>query len=399
MNTLAERAVSAVSSRMGRRGFLGRSAVVGSALAVAPAEFVLRPTSAYAAVCGCSGQSCACGSQCCDGYTEFCCTIYGTNACPPDTVAGGWWKVDGSGYCYGQARYYIDCHRRCGSCGCGSSGLCSGACANTSCGCANGSCGNRKSGCTQFRYGNCNNGIRCLGPIVCRLVTFSKPWEVEPSCISGAVRVDNNTRNHNRPCIQSGNENPLAGDWGGDAREGLGFYFRTGDGAWRLRGVATSGSSTISFPYGSGDDDVPVVGDWNGNGVDGIGVYRNATGQWLLRDTASGGSPTRVISYGSRRGDVPVVGDWNGSGRDGIGVYRNDLGQWLLRDTPTSGQPSRIFNFGSRPGDVPVVGDWDGDGVDGIGIYRPSQGRWYLRNSVHDQTNTIVDYGPVWYTG
>ena len=92
-----DRAVGAFSRTLDRRSVLRRSTMAATAMVVAPADFILRPTTAYAAVCGCSGQSCPCGSQCCDGYTEFCCTLTGQNGCPPGSVAAGWWKVDGSG--------------------------------------------------------------------------------------------------------------------------------------------------------------------------------------------------------------------------------------------------------------------------------------------------------------
>jgi hypothetical protein len=184
-----------------RRRVLQRAAVAGAALTVAPATFALRPGTAYAAICGCSGQSCDCGSSCCDGYTEFCCTVSGVNRCPSGTLLGGWWKVDGSDFCGGGPRYYLDCNAQCGSCGCGANGICSGSCSGTPCGCANGSCGNRKSGCTGFRYGQCHQEVACLGPIVCRVVTCSAPWELDGTC-GTASRTDNATRNHNRPCLQ-----------------------------------------------------------------------------------------------------------------------------------------------------------------------------------------------------
>ena len=197
---LAERASDALGRHVGRRGFLAGSAVVGSALVSAPVQFALRPGTAHAAVCSCSGSTCACGSLCCDGYTEFCCTISGQNSCPPGTLTGGWWKVDGSSYCGGSARYYVDCNARCGTCGCGSSGICSGGCSGTRCGCGRGSCSNRKAGCTGFRYGQCHQNVACLGPIVCRVVTCVPPWQTDSTC-GTAVRVDNATRYHHRPCL------------------------------------------------------------------------------------------------------------------------------------------------------------------------------------------------------
>ncbi len=199
MTSLAERVVGVASRRLDRRGFLGRSAVIGSALVVAPAELALRPTSAYAAVCRCRGSDCGCGSLCCDGYTEFCCTSTGANACPDGTITGGWWKVDGSAYCGGSARYYLDCNSQCGPCGCGPNGVCSGACSGTPCGCDGGRCDRRKSGCTQFRYGQCHQETPCIGPIVCRVVTCTPPWLFDPACGTSS-RTDERTRNHHRPC-------------------------------------------------------------------------------------------------------------------------------------------------------------------------------------------------------
>ncbi len=224
---LAEATSRFLSRRSPRRGFLSKTAVVGSALAVAPRDFITKPVTAYAQVCSCSGSRCDCGSQCCDGYTEFCCTIYGTNGCPPGSLYGGWWRVSQSSFCGGNNRYYLDCHNTCGGCGCGASGICSGACNGTRCGCALGSCGNRKAGCTHFRYGQCNRHVDCLGPIVCRVVTCTPPWQLEPNC-SRSVRTDEATRNHNRSCLHQRGAPP----------EGALERTRARDGSIRVQGWA-----------------------------------------------------------------------------------------------------------------------------------------------------------------
>ncbi len=190
-----------VAERFGRRGFFARSAVVGSALAANPVAYALKPTTAYAAICNCNGSNCDCGALCCDGYTEFCCTLTGKNTCPPGTLMGGWWKADGTAFC-GGPRYYMDCNAPCNGCGCGGNGICSGSCSGTGCGCAQGNCGNRKAGCTQFRYGQCNQDVPCIGPIVCRVVTCVPPWAIEPSCTT-TLRVDQNTAGHDRACLHS----------------------------------------------------------------------------------------------------------------------------------------------------------------------------------------------------
>jgi hypothetical protein len=197
---LVDRLATALPARIGRRGFLARSAVVGSALAAAPAAYLLEPGSAYAAVCNCRGTSCDCGAACCDGYTEFCCTITGQNRCPAGTIVAGWWKADTAPQFCGGPRYYVDCNAPCDGCGCGSSGLCGGGCSGTGCGCAGGDCDNRAAGCNLFRYGQCNQGIACLGPIVCRVVTCVPPWAIEPTCTT-VTRVDEYTAGHDRPCL------------------------------------------------------------------------------------------------------------------------------------------------------------------------------------------------------
>ena len=78
---LAERASEVLASRVSRRSFVVRMAIAGSALAVGPLRYLLRPGTAYAVVCGQCG-----GGPCCDGYTEFCCVLNGTNACPPGII-------------------------------------------------------------------------------------------------------------------------------------------------------------------------------------------------------------------------------------------------------------------------------------------------------------------------
>ncbi|QGG96667.1 S-layer homology domain-containing protein [Actinomarinicola tropica] len=202
--------------RPGRRSFLGRAAMVGSAMAVAPVDFMTRPVDAQDVVLAsnavCRSYGCGGGQLCCDGYTEFCCSLTGSNRCPPGSVTGGWWKVDSSTYCSAggdiRPRYYLDCHKTCGGCAC-AGGTCSGDCNGTPCGCGrrpDGSslgCGYRKAGCTRFRYGQCNQHIGCVGPIVCRVVTCLTPWQLDPNC-TRATLTDNNTRWHDAPCLHAG---------------------------------------------------------------------------------------------------------------------------------------------------------------------------------------------------
>jgi hypothetical protein len=192
--TLVEKASGWLERRTSRRTFLQRVAVVGSAMSVSGLDYVLRPGTAYASVCG-SGSTCA------SGWTALCCTIHhGVNQCPPGSFAGGWWKADGAGLCGGSARYYIDCHPRC-QCGCGGGQrFCSQRCWGCRPHCAHeGTCDERRVCHNVFRYGQCNQHIGCSGPVWCRVISCSPPWQWTNCSPSSAT--DNNTRTHNAPCL------------------------------------------------------------------------------------------------------------------------------------------------------------------------------------------------------
>lgn len=379
---LIDSAGSAIASRSSRRGFLTKSTLVGTALAAAPATYVLKPGTAYAAVCGCNGSSCDCSAGCCDGYTEFCCTLTGQNTCPEGSVPAGWWKVDASGFCNASGtpgpRYYLDCNAV-------PSGPCSprGVTRATdlcNCGCAQGSCGNRKSCCTAFRYGQCSQQIACLGPIVCRVVTCTPPWEFDPTCTTASA-TDENTRSHHRPCL----ERPTP------ERGSLPAMFN--DGRWTLGYSLDSvaASSPIRFRFGQAGD-IPVMGDWNGDGVHTVGVVRG--NRWLLRNSNTPGPPHLSFSFGAPD-DIPVVGDWTGSGRTGIGMKRKRSNRWRLRNRALPGRPDIDFRFGGV-NDIPITGDWNNNGISGVGVVRENARREspsnqiFLRNTAsagrHDRT-------------
>lgn len=183
--SLAVRAVERASKLLAgekstRRRFLIRAAVVGSALAVDPLGYVLKPGTAYASVCGSANT---CGA----GWSAFCCTINGgANTCPDYSYVAGWWKVDASAFCLGAARYYIDCNRR----------------RNRSCRCrcSNSGCDRRRVCCNNFRYGQCNTQIGGVTEVVCRIVTCTPPWEWDPAC-GRTIRTNNATRSHSSTCL------------------------------------------------------------------------------------------------------------------------------------------------------------------------------------------------------
>ena len=189
--TFSQRLVQKASAMLGRRttsrrSFLTKTAVLGSALAVGPIDFILKPGTAYGYICG----------SCSDGWTAFCCTINsGRNSCPPNSFIAGWWKADNAAYCCGAARYIIDCNASCPT--------------QCSCRCAGASCDGRRTCCNQFRYGQCHTEISCYGPVVCRVATCTPPWKYDPSCTTSSA-TDNKTRDHGAPCISADCGSPIS---------------------------------------------------------------------------------------------------------------------------------------------------------------------------------------------
>jgi len=196
MSALSERIATSLGSllerRVSRRGALGRAALAGSAFAVAPIRYLIRPGTAWAVIR--PGQ-CSPGSACNDGYSAFCCEIeQGRNTCPEGTYVAGWWKCTdyrGGGLCHPQGvRYYLDCNRL------------PGVHFPGGCQCARGDCSRRRVDCNQFRYGQCNTQIEGTTEVVCRLVICQNPAAIHGWGCNGTLMVDNNTCDHEARCLE-----------------------------------------------------------------------------------------------------------------------------------------------------------------------------------------------------
>jgi hypothetical protein len=190
MIDLLTRSATAMFGRpVERRTFLKRMAVAGSALAVAPIDYTLRPLTAESII---RCRNCARG-LCCDGWTTFCCTINkGKNACPQNTYMGGWWKCTnyrGKQACAAEGvRYYIDCNRTPGT-------SCPGGCH-----CARNHCGNRSTCCNVFRYGQCNTEIPGVTEVVCRVIKCVNPCQLYVNCNCTRL-IENRVCSHEANCL------------------------------------------------------------------------------------------------------------------------------------------------------------------------------------------------------
>lgn len=192
---------SLLERRTSRRGLLARAALAGSAMAVAPLRYLLRPVSAWAAI----GPGSCSGGLCNDGYTAFCCEInQGKNVCPADTYVGGWWmctRYAGHGLCAEEGvRYYIDCNHLPGT--------------SADCRCANDTCAERRADCNVFRYGQCNTQIPGVTAIACRVVVCQNPSTIDGFNCGASLAVDDNTCSHEWPCLTAGLVQELPADGG-----------------------------------------------------------------------------------------------------------------------------------------------------------------------------------------
>jgi hypothetical protein len=374
--TVTERLVNRIGSRANRgpaasrRGFLGGAAVVGAALAVNPWGYLVRPASAYDAVCGTE-------PGCADGYSVFCCTINGgSNTCPPDSFIGGWWKADNSSFCGGAARYYIDCnaYKDRGS---------------WQCRCAEGTCDQRRVACNQFRYGQCRPDIPSsnTGPVVCRMVSCTPPWQQFGGVCSSSSATDNRTATHAAPCLTG--RNPVGsldvvGASGGALRvvgwaydpdqsateiqvaayvDGAGVgWFPTGrprDDVNAAYGITGRHGFDLTIPAGSGRHTVDIyainVGGGTGNPLLGSGSATiGALPRGFLDSWVSGPASTIRVRGWAYDPDEPATAIQVAVYRDGVGVG------WFPTGRPRpdvnsvfgiSGSHGFDFAFDSPPGD------------------------------------------------
>jgi hypothetical protein len=338
-------------SRTSRRGFLAKATVTATALSVAPVDLLVRPGSAYAQICECApGYDCGCSDLCCDGFTQFCCTINnGVNACPPGTFAGGWWKADGSIYCAGP-RYYVDCMGECHGCGCGGGAFCP-SCDGLYCECAIGNCGNRHVGCTEFRYGQCHQEIGCSGRIACRMVSCTPPWELDATCTTASA-TDDSTADHFAPCQAGPISYSATGAGMARSTNGAGYWLVDSKG-----GVHTFGNSL----YRGSEAGYALPG-----AIVGIAATPNDAGYWIA--VADGGVYTFGSAgfHGSARGRVPagaqVVGIAATPSGNGYWLVVNDGGVFTFGDAPF---------YGSARGRVPT-----GSSVVGMAALPNGRGYW-----------------------
>ncbi len=187
---------------------------------------------------------------------------------------------------------------------------------------------------------------------------------------------------------------PVAGDWDGDGRTGIGLWDPE-TGTFRLRNKLVRGpaeaTATLSPPS---PDTVPLAGDWDGDGRDTPGLYDPRTSTFTL-----GTIPFVFGDPGA--GLLPIAGDWDGDGRDSVGLYDPKTGAFFLRNALASGPADLEVRFGPiGKAWLPLAGDWNGDGRDDIGLFDPATSTFRLRNTLRsgpaDVTVRLGNAGAGW---
>lgn len=172
---------------------------------------------------------------------------------------------------------------------------------------------------------------------------------------------------------------PVAGDWDGDGRDGIGF-FEPGSDAFLLSDDFGDEQPQFSRTVRGWACPacLPLAGDFTGAGRDGVGLYDAPRGLFLLRDRAEMGSPVRSVAFGEvGRPQIPIAGNFDGCPRDQLGLYDPVTARFQLQGCSASDAP-RSFQFGP-PGNLPIAGRWNGGERDGVGVFDPAFGRFLLR--------------------
>ncbi len=332
---LVEKATALLDRRSSRRDFLTKTAVVGSALTVAPIRYILRPDPAYALVVSPTRQ-CPPGSVCYgDAFAAMCCALNeGVNACPVGTISGGWWKADGSVYCAGP-RYYIDCVAECVRCttGC-ETGFCPTCDTLGQCDCAKGDCNERRTACRTFRYGQCNQDVACVGRLSCRVVSCTPAWLLDPSCTTSSA-TDDTTANQTAPCLLNPFPPPIVGMT--VTPDGAGYWLVAADG-----GVFTFGSARFFGSAGGIPLNHPIIG-MTANAKEG--------GYWLV--ATDGGIFAYGTAFDGSAGAIRL-----NAGIVGMAATPTGKGYWLVATDGgifTYGDATFFGSTGSMALNEPIV--------------------------------------------
>lgn len=156
---------------------------------------------------------------------------------------------------------------------------------------------------------------------------------------------------------------PVSGDWDGDGVDGVGFYDPDRSVFMLRNRLSAPALPEMEFKFEVGQTNrgwIPLAGDWNGDGRDGVGLFDPVNSVFYLRDDLWDGLHQYKIYLAEiGAGHLPLAGDWNGDGVDGIGCYDAATGAFHLKNELSDGRPETSFKFGPpEVSGLPFAGRW-----------------------------------------
>ena len=144
----------------------------------------------------------------------------------------------------------------------------------------------------------------------------------------------------------------------------MGAAFGSGS-AGSLFGSANAnanGDATYSFDFGARNG-LPIAGDWDGDGKDGIGIFfppgdGSAVGAFFLKNTLGPGNADVLFNIPTTEAALPIAGDWDGNGTVTVGWFDPPTGTFHLLERNADLSPERTVVFGGAPDAIPVAGKW-----------------------------------------
>ena len=194
---------------------------------------------------------------------------------------------------------------------------------------------------------------------------------------------------------------PVAGDFSGSSSgfDGLGV-FQALSGTFALKYNTSPGSPDLIFPFGTPAAPgslLPVAGDWEGSGRSGVGLWERSTGTFYLKNTPSPGPADTTFVFlppaaALDPGTVPIAGDFTGSGTSTVGVYSPAAGVFFIRTQNSAGPPDYTIQYGPSNGlFAPLIGRWRGSPFAhvGLGVWQGDK-QYFLRYDLSEGNADIV---------
>ena len=187
-----------------------------------------------------------------------------------------------------------------------------------------------------------------------------------------------------------GNETllPVAGDFGGTGFDGIGVFMAL-SATFALKFNTSPGAPDVTFGFGRPAAPgalLPVAGDWLGVGRAGVGLWERSTGTFSLKFEPTPGPPDATFVFlpadaASDPHTVPIAGDFTGRGACTVGVYSPATGTFYVRTQNAAGPPDVVAQYGPANGlFAPLVGRWRGSPFAhaGLGVWQGDK-QFFLR--------------------